>query len=386
MNIVYAGPTLSHSHIKQHLDCVCLPPVSHGNILDALLENPVAIGIIDGYFEGVPSVWHKEILYAMDQGVRVYGSASMGALRAAELSAFGMVGVGQIFEHYRDGLLEDDDEVAVLHGPEEAGFVTASVPLVNIRATLEKASNDHIINRSEKDALLKLAKHTFYKQRSWNRLLLNVDELFGEPSIREKLTLWLSQHKVDQKRADAVSMLKLMNDDTVNDSAYAAKRYHFQWTSVWDVAFRDHQQLQLSLQTLDEIDQIVIDQLRLNPDVYQQYSDKALLSRLCQSGVDTQLDDQALKSSLTRFRADNHLDSRAQLTDYMRKVNLDEPGLTALLIDAARVDLARQAAGNLEADIINQLKIDGQYIVLLELAGVHKEGIAIADDNSVTSL
>lgn len=386
MNIVYAGPTLSHSHIKQHLDCVCLPPVSHGDILDALLENPVAIGIIDGYFEGVPSVWHKEVLYAMDQGVRVYGSASMGALRAAELNAFGMVGVGQIFEHYRDGLLEDDDEVAVLHGPEEAGFVTASVPLVNIRATLEKASKDHIINQSEKDALLKLAKNTFYKQRSWNRLLLNVDELFGEPSISEKFTLWLSQHKVDQKRADAVSMLKLMNDDTLNDSAYSAKRYYFQWTSVWDVAFRDHQQLQLTLQTLDEIDQIVIDQLRLNPDVYQQYSDKALLSRLCQSGVDTQLDDQALKSSLTRFRAHNHLDSRAQLTDYMRKVNLDESGLTALLTDAARVDLARQAAGNLEADIINQLKIDGQYIVLLELAGVHEEGVAVADDNSVTSL
>ena len=71
-----------------------------------------AIGIIDGYFENIPSVWHKEILWAMSQGIHVFGSASMGALRAAELAPFGMEGVGAIFEAYRDGWLEDDDEVA----------------------------------------------------------------------------------------------------------------------------------------------------------------------------------------------------------------------------------------------------------------------------------
>ena len=45
----------------------------------------------------------------------------MGALRAAELHAFGMRGVGRIFEAFRDGELEDDDEVAVVHGPAEPG-------------------------------------------------------------------------------------------------------------------------------------------------------------------------------------------------------------------------------------------------------------------------
>ena len=64
---------------------------------------PRAVGIIDGYFQQVPSVWHKEILWAMAQGVHVFGSASMGALRAAELAPFGMRGVGLIFEAYRDG-------------------------------------------------------------------------------------------------------------------------------------------------------------------------------------------------------------------------------------------------------------------------------------------
>ena len=33
-----------------------------------------------------------------------------------------MSGVGRIYEAFRDGILEDDDEVAVLHGPEELGY------------------------------------------------------------------------------------------------------------------------------------------------------------------------------------------------------------------------------------------------------------------------
>ena len=88
-------------------------------------SEPQAIGIIDGYFQWAPAVWHKEILWAIQQGVHVFGAASMGALRAAELAPFGMRGVGRIFEAYRDGVLpgsgdepfEDDDEVAVVHGP-----------------------------------------------------------------------------------------------------------------------------------------------------------------------------------------------------------------------------------------------------------------------------
>jgi len=59
------------------------------------------IGIVDGNFETVATVWHKEILWAMAQGIHVYGAASIGALRAAELAEFGMKGVGAIFRHFQ---------------------------------------------------------------------------------------------------------------------------------------------------------------------------------------------------------------------------------------------------------------------------------------------
>src|SRR4051812_32650349 len=120
---VFLGPSLPASEASQVLEATYLPPVQQGDILRLLERKPKFIGIIDGYFETVPAVWHKEILFAMSSGVHVFGAASMGALRAAELHPFGMVGVGTIFEWYRDGMVSGDDEVAIRHGPAELGYL-----------------------------------------------------------------------------------------------------------------------------------------------------------------------------------------------------------------------------------------------------------------------
>jgi len=148
--ILFAGPTLRPEEVRSFGAAECLPPVRHGDVYRvASRRRPRAIGIIDGVFQHVPSVWHKEILWAMANGIHVFGAASMGALRAAELHSFGMVGVGRIFEAYRSGALEpygdapfeDDDEVAVIHGPPETGYVALSEAMVNIRATLAEAAS-----------------------------------------------------------------------------------------------------------------------------------------------------------------------------------------------------------------------------------------------------
>ena len=132
---------------------------------------PAVIGLIDGFFEHIASVWHKEILWALGQGIQVFGSASMGALRAAELAPFGMEGVGTVFESYRDGRLEDDDEVAVIHGPAELGHICLSEAMVNMRRTLEEAEAKGIIGRSTCARLEHIAKGLFYADRSYARVL-----------------------------------------------------------------------------------------------------------------------------------------------------------------------------------------------------------------------
>src|SRR5258708_5321121 len=104
--VVFVGPTLPLETARLELDAIYRPPVAQGDVWRAARLNPRAIGIIDGYFEGVPTVWHKEILWAMAQGIHVVGAASMGALRAAELKDFGMEGVGPIYEAFVRGDLE----------------------------------------------------------------------------------------------------------------------------------------------------------------------------------------------------------------------------------------------------------------------------------------
>ncbi len=242
---VFLGPTLPLAEARSSLDAVYLPPVRQGDVYRLVaLKKPQVIGIVDGYFNQVPAVWHKEILWALASGVHVYGAASMGALRAAELAPFGMHGVGRIFEAYRDGRLppfgdeafEDDDEVAVVHGPGESGYAGLSEAMVNIRCTLAAAWEAGVIRKTTRDELARLAKSLFYPERDYRRLLavaaesgLPADEVaaFGD---------WLGEGKRDQKRDDALALLRTLERFDAADAPPNEARFAFQHTAQWEAA------------------------------------------------------------------------------------------------------------------------------------------------------
>ena len=104
-----------------------------GDVYSAVMAGAEVIALIDGIFEGGPSVWHKEILFALSRGVRVVAGGSLGALRAAETHRFGTEGVGETFAWFRDEVLEDDDEVAVAFGSAAEGFRPSSDAMVSLR-------------------------------------------------------------------------------------------------------------------------------------------------------------------------------------------------------------------------------------------------------------
>src|SRR5262249_33855236 len=113
----FAGPTLAAGDIYAacaDLDAHVrvLPPIQQGDLLQLMYDWPDVLGVIDGYFCYVPAVLHKEILIALERGIRILGAASLGALRAAELDSFGMEGVGEIYRMYKTGQIDGDDEVA----------------------------------------------------------------------------------------------------------------------------------------------------------------------------------------------------------------------------------------------------------------------------------
>jgi hypothetical protein len=235
---IFTGPTLSPADGRRALESTYLPPAAEGDIYRAALQRPRALGIIDGYFQFTPAVRHKEILWAMAQGIHVFGSASMGALRAAELAAFGMEGVGTIFEWYRDGVLEDDDEVAIAHGPAETGYLAGSEAMVNIRQTLRKAERSKVISEKTCLTLEETGKRLFYPERNYPALLQAAAQAGTPPVDLKRLEEWLPANRVNQKREDALAMLQLMR--TRFKAGLSPKRvsFSFQQTAMWHQAIR----------------------------------------------------------------------------------------------------------------------------------------------------
>ena len=85
--LVFLGATLRLADAQACLDAIYLPPAAQGDIvLAAHAFRPRAMVLIDGQFEDRPAVRHKEILWALAQGIGMIGAASMGALRAAEIA------------------------------------------------------------------------------------------------------------------------------------------------------------------------------------------------------------------------------------------------------------------------------------------------------------
>jgi len=236
---VFTGPTISPAEAGRELDAVYLPPAAEGDVYRAALKRPRAIGIIDGYFQSTPTVRHKEILWSMSQGIHVFGSASIGALRAAELLAFGMEGVGTIFEWYRDGVLEDDDEVAIAHGPAEVGFRAASEAMVNIRHTLRKAELSDIISTKSRTIMEGIAKKLFYPDRYYELLLRSAADAGIPETELTRFRQWLPKGQLNQKGEDAVTMLRLMRRRLAQGFDPKTVSYSFQHTVMWESAWRE---------------------------------------------------------------------------------------------------------------------------------------------------
>ena len=204
--VVFLGPTLSAEEAAGLLEATYLGPVRRGDVIQAVLSGAERIAVIDGCFGDMPALTHKEILWAMEQGIEVYGASSLGALRAAELAAFGMVGIGKIFEDFSTGRLTDDDEVAIQHGPAELGYVPTSETMVNMRATVATAKLAGVLGEAA-DIVLRVAKARHYPERHWPESLADALAAGASAAEIEAFRAWLPCGKVDQKRKDARALL-----------------------------------------------------------------------------------------------------------------------------------------------------------------------------------
>jgi len=371
---VFLGPTLAEKEARAELDAVYLPPVSAGDVYRLWRRRPQAVGIVDGYFDRVPAVWHKEIMWMMEHGVHVFGAAGLGALRAAELDSFGMHGAGRVYQAFRYGTLDRDDEVAVRHGAAEDGYRPLSEAMVNIRSTLLAAQDQGILSAATHSTLLAAGTQLFYPDRTWEELLRVTATMQADAAELEALRLWLPAGRIDQQAADALAMLREMRTFLAADPAPQQVSWSMADTAMWEVAKHRADALsrddaagsQLMLEP-------ILDEIRLlGPEAFEAACCRSLLRVFAadfarRRGVT--IDRDMLDDAVAGFRTSRDLGQDTELTRFLADNELSADDFKRLVVAD---DMVRWACGQAEPDafghLLDDLRLKGEYAQLVTRA------------------
>jgi TfuA protein len=204
--VIFIGPTLSIDKAKEILDADYRPPAKKGDLLKLIPTAVKFVGLIDGYFlQDYPPTPIEVYNLLRKKGVLVFGSSSLGALRAVELKRFGMIGVGKIFDLFLKGVIDSDDEVAVTF----TGYREyQSDALIDIRYNLFLARKKQIIDKNTKRNILRIAKKTYFPYRTYDDILEKSKKVFSlQKKQIEDFGEYISKHKVSLKEKDAIRLL-----------------------------------------------------------------------------------------------------------------------------------------------------------------------------------
>jgi hypothetical protein len=224
MKIVFAGPSLYGAEFDAG-DVVIRGPAEMGDLERAVADGATAVGLIDGHYQQVGSVWHKEILFALAAGVAVYGAASMGALRVSECEVFGMIPVGDIARRYCSGELFDDADVALTNGPAELGFPPLTEAMVDVEATAAHLGSAGLVTPETATAIVSAARAIFFADRT-------VEAIFDR--LSPDLLALYQAHRIGQKTADALALVETLKALPAGAVRAPAKNWQFANTPFWN--------------------------------------------------------------------------------------------------------------------------------------------------------
>jgi hypothetical protein len=206
---VFSGPSTAGSAVLEMPEVCPHPPVMHGDLYRLRLEPGDKVLIVDGLYQHEAPVRHKEILSLCASGVRVYGAASIGALRASELHGLGMSGLGTVFGWYRDGRLNSDADVAVVHGDADVSFRAFTHAMVSILDRCEELQRTGRLDAHSAAAVTEIARSVHFTERSSTALLVAARK-HGQESAMHTVVTALSDVGNDIKRRDAATAIRAL--------------------------------------------------------------------------------------------------------------------------------------------------------------------------------
>lgn len=208
--IIFLGPSLTHEKAKKILDAEYKPPAKKGDFLKFATQTNVltVIGLVDGYFlQDYPPSPIEVYQLIMRKNTVVIGSASLGALRAVELEKFGMIGVGKIFQLYKRGTINADDEVAVTFTQEAQSL--QSEAMIDIRFNLFMAERKGIIDKITKKTVARVAKSVYFPYRNYGDILDKTKNMHPELEDNlESFRAYIDRNRQSLKEKDAIRLVE----------------------------------------------------------------------------------------------------------------------------------------------------------------------------------
>lgn len=184
---LFVGPTASgmEQTLAELNEVVVHPPAKRGDIQTLVAQHSVAgnIAVVDGTFHSFPSVGHIEIRKAIQKGWKIWGLASMGAIRASEMHLLGMRGHGAVYGQYLDDPEFDDDEVTLVHEI-DAPYRAMSEPLIHIRGFVSALEGQQHISAINAQSIIRDLKERWYAERTLSRLK-KLLQATGEMTLQE---------------------------------------------------------------------------------------------------------------------------------------------------------------------------------------------------------
>jgi hypothetical protein len=211
--IIFLGPSMSTEKAKSIFDAEYRPPAKKGDFLRlGLLSEISMVGLVDGMFmQDYPPTPIEVYQLVAKKNIIVVGAASLGALRAVELERFGMIGIGKIFELYRKGKVNADDEVAVTF--EESTYRLQSEAMIDIRFNLYLAEKRGIISSYTRKMLSCIAKKFYFPLRNYNDILDY--SIKNTPKYTDQFELfrsYITSNRVSLKELDTIKLIKYIKD------------------------------------------------------------------------------------------------------------------------------------------------------------------------------
>jgi hypothetical protein len=266
-----------------------------------------------------------------------------------------------VFAAYRDGHwpgdpnpFEDDDEVAVIHAPPEAGGAPLSDAMVDLRATLDAAASAGAVADADRRLLTDALKRRHFPERSIAALHAEATRLL-DPQAARRLTAWLPGNTVALKRLDAIAMLEAMHTLT----APFVPDFVMQQPLFW------RRFVAAEADALDPSERRVLDRLRRDPDAWQACA-RAAIGRLPARDRPEAAPETPPHRALGRLRRERGLWRRDDLVAWMEANALDEAGLARLLRREDELDgMAAEETPELLRAMIDHLRLTGAFPALL---------------------